>query len=384
VGRLHWLTGWQLLGESAQSGHPYSYDLSFAAHDRVPADQRHHVRPAQLATVRSKYYNDRSRESQFERVPIYPFQYFISATFLPVDTPTVRTEYVTGGGRVGWYASLIADPTADEPFAGLLDDDRRIYSPGTHRRASWQRGLLAPGFAQPTAADRYFSCPACRTRTRLVISLAPVTDTTPGHVGDFLLFGKQTVTRMALYRNGRKLAAASNRTGAQIAVPAGKGRYRLHLAVDRGYQHVHTATAMTTDLTFVSSARNGGGLPASWHCPFPRGRTCTALPALTARLALPTDLTGRIGQGRATACLTIAPFDPAIFTRITSAAVFTSTGGTFSRAPLLRTANGRYRVTLGDPPSAAGKPVTVRITATDARGDRIVQTTRAAYLVAGH
>jgi hypothetical protein len=109
---------------------------------------------------------------------------------------------------------------------------------------------------------------------------------------------------------------------------------------------------------------------------------CTVLPVLTARLPLPTNLTDRMRIGTSTAELTIAPLGGGTNQPITRASVAIDTGSGLRPAAVHRLANGRYRVTFSNPADAAGSAVTVRVAAADARGDRLLQTTEAAYLVA--
>jgi hypothetical protein len=385
VGDLYWLTGWTLTGAAASRQLPYSYDLSFAAHGSVPASQHHDVRPSSLATVRSRYYNDQPRDSRFIRLPLYPFQYFVGGTFYPLQTPAVRNEYVSTGSGLAWLSALLPYQTAADPFGGEIDDDLRTYSAGRTQQASWQRGLLAPAPPQPTAADKTFFCPACRTATRMFVVLAPFTDSTPGHFGWVFPVDRRPVARFALYRDGQKIAGGANRIAAQVPVPAGGATYRAHLAVNRSADSVLTAPVMSTDITFRSSAKDGTPLPRGWLCAIRgdvRGQGCSVLPVLTARMPLPTDLTDRMAIGVSAATLTIRPLDGGTRDTLTSAAVYLDHGNGFRAAPVRRLANGRYRVTFQNPAADAGKPVNVRLVAKDARGGSLVQTTTAAYLVA--
>jgi hypothetical protein len=338
-----------------------------------------------LATVRSRYYNDQPRDSQFIRLPLYPFQYFVGGTFYPLQTPVVRNEYVSTGSGVAWLSALLPYQTADDPFGGEIDDDLRTYSAGQTHQASWQRGLLAPAPPQPTAADKVFFCPACRTATRMFVVLAPFTDSTPGHFGWVFPVDRRPVARFALYRDGQKIAGGANRIAAQVPVPAGRATYRVHLDVDRSADFVLTAPVMSTDLTFRSTAEDGAPLPRGWFCDV-RGQVgrhgCSVLPVLTARMPLPTDLTDRMPIGASTATLTVRTLSGETGDTITSAAVYLDHGNGFRAAPVERLANGQYRVTFENPAADAGNPVSVRVVAKDARGGSLVQTTAAAYLVA--
>lgn len=382
VGTLHWLSTWSLVHDSATA--PYSYDLSFLADGSVPADQANSVQPFQLATIDSRYYNDRARESEFVRTPIYPFQFAVFSLFLPLATPVARTEYVYGGSSAIWTASLIAAPTDTNPFGGFVDDDFRIYPQGAEFHAAWLRGPLAPKPPEQTSGDTFYNCPGCRSAHQLSVLLAPFVDTTPGHFGEVSDPRDGRATHFALYRGNTVLASGPDLIGARVQVPTGSAQYRVHLAVDRSADHTRTSTATVTDLTFRSAAGEGAPLPSGWFCDAATsGSGCTVLPLLTAQVPLPTDLYDRLPVGDSSFVLTIAPFRGAGNATITSARVQTKVGsGAYTNADLEPLGNGRYQVTLHNPASAAGQAVNLRVTAADDAGDAITQTTTAAYLVA--
>lgn len=382
VGTLHWLSTWSLAHESGAA--PYSYDLSFAANGSVPADQANSVQGFQLATIASRYYNDRHRESEFVRTPLYPFQFVVFSSFLPLPTPVARTEYVYGDPTAIWTASLLADPTGSNPFGGEVDDDFRVYPQGAHLAAAWLRGPLAPKPLEQTSGDTFYSCPDCRSAHTMSVLLAPFVDTTPGHFGGVSDPKGGVATHFALFRDNTRLAGGPDFIGAQVPVPAKSALYRLHLAVDRSADRTLTSTSTVTDLTFRSAAGAGAPLPAGWSCDDATPTSgCTVLPVLTAQVPLPTDLNDRLPVGDSSFVLTVAPYHGAGTATVTSAQVLTRIGsGPFQPADLTPIGNGRFQVTLHNPAAAAGQGVTLRVIAADDAGDSITQTTTDAYLVA--
>jgi hypothetical protein len=380
-GKLQWLTTWQLTG-TAKKTRPYTYDLSFLDDGHVRRHQAHNVAAFELATIHARYYTDRRRGamSMFARTPLYPFQFVVFSIFAPLRTPLARTEYVYAPASPVWQDQFVAAMTRRNPFAGFMADGLRTYSPGEQRRADWLRGPLVPGMLTQTNGDTGFVCLACRASGKLLIALASMTDTTPGHFGDVASFHHKPRVHIALYR-GDELLTRSR--GVPVRIPARAARYHLHMATDRDVDAAHTSTATVTDLVFYSSARRGTRLPDGWQCPI-RGRhtPCKVLPLLHAHVPLPTTLTDRIPAGKSSFLLTIAPIQGARPIRITHAGFETRLpDGKFRPAALHRLGNGRYRVTVMNPSSAVGRPVTIRVTGRDVRGDSITQTTRAAYFI---
>lgn len=383
VGDMQWLASWSL--EHAADGPgdtPYSYDLSFVDYGAVSADQSQVVQPYQLATVDATYYNPSPGTSEFVRTAIYPFQFLVFGEFSPLHTPVERTEYVYANPTAVWSASFIAGQTRRNPFEGLVDDDLRVYPSGSHESVDWLRGPLASAPPEPTDGDRGFPCVNCRTDDTMFVELAPYTDTEPGHFGEVSDPQHGRATDFALYRDGVEIAGGKDRIGARVPVPAEAARYHIHLDVDRSADDPVTSTSTVTDLYYRSSAANGVAMPDDWTC-LTHG-TCRVLQLLKATVPLPTTLTDRLPIGRSTFDMTVAPFRGAGSDTITSVTFATSTdgGATFTPADVRRVSNEQYHVILDNPASSAGQPVTVRVTATDDHGGKLVQVTTAAYLVA--
>jgi hypothetical protein len=380
-GRLQWLTTWQLTG-TAKKARPYSYDLSFLDNGHVSRHQSHNVAAFELATVRARYYTDRRRgaSSMFARTPFYPFQFIVFSMFAPLRTPLARTEDIYAPASPVWQDQFVAAMTRRNLFGGFIADGYRTYSPGEERNTDWLRGPLVPGAPVQTNGDPGFVCVACRAAEKMLVVLAPMTDSTPGHVGDVTSFLHKPRVHFALYR-GRTLL--TRHVGDTVQVPARPARYDLHVTTKRDLDAAHASTATITDLVFRSSARRGARLPDRWLCPIVfRHSGCRVLELLHAHVPLPTTLTDRMPTGKSSFVLTIAPIQGARPIRITHARFETRLpGGKFRRAALHRLGNGKYRVTLVNPSAAVGRSVTIRVSGRDAQGDSITQTTRAAYFI---
>lgn len=382
-GQVDWATAWSLTG-TPPDGLPYRYDAAYLDEGAIPADQSHTVATADLAQINADYYTDGGpRSALFGRTPFYPFDDFVFTELLPMPAPTARTEYLEAPASASWLDSYISHATDNDPFNGFVTDEPRVYPPGSTQSIDWLRGPLAPGMPQPANGTRFFFCPACRSANAVSVFFAPIVDTTPGHVGYLdAPDADTTVATFSLYRNGKLLEKDVNRTGALVKVPAGAAAYKAVEETFAGLTGVQRSTHAVTELTFHSDGGQGGALPDGWICAV--RDTCTVLPVLTARVPLPTDLTGTMALGTNTFTVTIAPTAGAPAATVPAAHLSISTdGGTTYRAvPVTALGNNRFRATITHPAADAGKSVGLRVSGNDTTGDAITETVDDAYVVA--
>jgi hypothetical protein len=382
-GQLHWVTTWQLLSAPAGEA-PYSYDLTFDDDAAVPADQSHTLTAADLAEIDSRYYTDQqARLAYFGRGEAFPFQFLVLTELLPLQTPTVRTEYVNAPAGVRWSAMLISGATNADPFQGVVVDNDRSYTPGSVTSADWLRGPLAPGMQEPSTGS-FFFCGYCRDGRSMSLLFSPYTDTTRGHAGslDALRRGPPVAT-FSLYRDGVRLVAERNSTGDVVRVPSGTATYRAVVRTYRGFVGYATSTEAVENVTFQSSATSGAPAPHRWFCASARP-TCTVLPLLTATVPLPTDLEGTMPLGPSTVTFTVrhvaGAADPAI-SGVTFA-VTVNQGRTYHDLPVTSLGGDRYQVTVTNPSVWANHGIGIRIHATDAAGGALTEAVANAYYVA--
>lgn len=380
VGGLNWLTGWSMHG-TPTGGLPYSYDASFAETGHISADQTHRITDAQTAVLDSRYYTDGpTRDSEFSRAPVYPFQFFVFSQYEPLSTPQHRIEYVVGGKGAVWADSLLADPTDDDPFAGEVDDGFRSDPAGSVRQVDWMRGALAPAVATPTNGEPQWTCYSCRTAKAVTVSLAPVTDSVPGHAGSVSVPSIGHAARFRIYRNGALLGDEWDSTGDTFRVPATAATYRVIDNVRRDQDGFVGSTNSTVDVTFRSA---GGALPHGWDCAATGPGSCTVLPILQAHLPLPTDLNGTLRRGMSITAFSVdhVPGAPRSAIRSASLQLSFDGGRTWHNAPVFSLGGGQFRAVLINPASAAGHRVGVRVQATDALGGALSETVLNAYAV---
>lgn len=378
VGEQHVSTTWSLTGTGP--GRPYTYDLLFTE-PGVSAHQVRTVTEDRLATVDARYSSDgRQLSSLFGRVPRLPFQFFVFGTLTGLETPGARTEQVLAPADATWGALLVADAGT---FSGFVSDVSRSYRPGTRSRTEWLRPALLPGVPGPAPGGGPFFCLACRSGDLITLALAPLTDSTPGHVGSPDGVEGRRTTHLRLERDGQLLVDHGNNTLLLLPLPAAPATYRVVLDVDRAAAGARLGTAAHTELTFRSGRGDGPALPAGSECLRSPGAVCRALPLLQVRAPLPVRLDGSLAPGPDAFDVVVSHVVGAAPTPVTALTAETSTDGVTWRALLTeRASDGHYRVLLDVRPDQVGRTVDLRLTARDSAGGTLSQTSRSAFAVA--
>jgi hypothetical protein len=164
--------------------------------------------------------------------------------------------------------------------------------------------------------------------------------------------------------------------------PTGKTKYRAVIDVDRRLVNPLQSTISQTDLTFTSSATSDAKLAKSWDCYL--GSGCRVLPIVQAKLALPTDLNGRLPVGKSTVTVTVAPIQGARASASTSATLkIRPPGLDWRTVKLTSVGGGKYTGTINNTAALAGLNIDVLFTGADKAGSTFKQTVLRAYTVAG-
>ncbi len=370
-GTLHWLDRLGA-GRTTRRPAPYSYDLSFLDQRRRPADQADTVQPFQLATIACavlqrpsarvavRTHADLSRSSS----PCSA----CSCRWRP-RSPAPSTSTATRA-RSG-PASLIADPTTRTRSAARSTTTSGSTRRAPHFDADWLRGPLAPKPPEQTLGRHVLLCPACRSAHRAV----GVAGAVRRHVARPLRRGERpdgrpSATHFSLYRGAARSLSRARTSSARgcrarattATVPPAPGCRpvgRPHPDVDLDR---HRPDLPARRPGRARRCRRGG--PATTRR---RRSGCTVLPVLTAQVPLPDRPVRPLPVGDSTFVLNDRAVPrrrhgrrsrrPQLLTR--------SAPGRSTPASLKQLGNGRYRVTLHNPASAAGQAVTLRVTAAD-------------------
>jgi len=388
IGRVDTFQKWSLSGGSGSKA--YTYDLATAA-ARIPATSPYVFTAKDLATIKARYYNDGGHhDPAFFRSADYPHEASDVADYIPLRLGTARTEYVGATGTPTWFDQVVTDVNdfGDLDYDELIAPSRKIPA-GTTLTANWLRGPLAAGIPKQRGSgeasdeEGETSCFACRTSKALSLTLRGVTDSDAYHYEDVLgAPDGLPVSRFRFYLNGKKIDDQTDQSGDNFTVPTGKASYRVIYDQDRRVAKPLQSTISRTELTFSSAKGTGPKVPASLSCPV--GTACRMLPIVQAKLALPTDLNGRLPIGKSTVTMTVA--------RIQHAGTATAKKATLEIRPadndwstvkLTSIGGGRFRGTIDNSADLAGLDVDVRFSGTDTAGSTFTQTVVRAYTVAG-
>lgn len=380
VGKLHFTEQWGAAGPA--TGTQYRYDLAYG-YDHIPAVQAHTVKPAELATAHQTFYGDPAAQRGVS---------FLNGT--GESTSAISggelyqgdvTEYLGAGDGGKWWQTAYTN--GDGTFYAA---DLHTFAAGHQYRIEWAHGPLAPNVGQRSGAQS-LGCSACASSDGASFSFDTTGDSEPDHTG-FPLFDTVALHN-TLYVNGTVVSDADGAIGADTGPPAASGAttYRDVYDVDRtGNPDISQSTATHTDLTVVYDPQKNPGpiLPSDANCDYNGVVTapCHILPALNLSYHLFTGATNTSSAPVQTLLLNVGhlSYDGlGSHAPITSVKVAVSFDGgkTWKPAAVLGAA-GTYFAFWQNPKSAAGTSPAIKVSATDAVGGSISQTTVNAYTVA--
>jgi hypothetical protein len=397
-GQLHFSAAFNL-ASPASAAEPYTYDVRFDASGAIPRSLTYQVSPADLTTLDARYYADEAGRPHAAQRSALPWMDTFSGTLRPVSGP--RTEYLGVAPDVIWWGAYIGFLKIDfsdkeNPIfirAGELGDAFRRYQAGTRLTIDWAKPALRPSLDYDTGLDPDFAylCPACRKGDSIGISVVPVADTVPGHVGfpdlpgDTPLGPVVSTTRYRLYGNGSLILDRPDVRGATVPVPAADQPYRLVFDETRTAPWITQGIRSQTEWTFSSARPTAPSAPPAWLCAVRDDFTeppgdCAVLPLLTVNYAAPVDFVGRLPGGANRLGISVAPTQGAPAAAITNASVDVSfdDGLTWTAAGVTAGGAGQFDAVFTAPASGF---VSTRVRATDASGNGITQTVIRAYSI---
>ncbi|GAA0661186.1 hypothetical protein GCM10009548_30530 [Streptomyces malaysiensis subsp. malaysiensis] len=370
----------------ADAATPYSYDLKLANPAGTIAKNQHYtVTGRQLTTVRTDYHSDTpGRAQEVARLMYLPYESSGEALSEPFKAPARRIEYVGGSAGASYQDWLKA---GERRFVSQEQTPRT----GRTTSADWLRGPLVPGFTEPAggaAADETWYCAACRKGDALTFSLTTVLDSAGHHV--LALPSDITSSHFAVVSGDTTLYEGDGVSGGALTVPPDKAPYTVVYDQTRMNDDFRQSLTTHTEWTFASGHSGGRTVPDNWTCVSEAGEydgpaQCSALPVVVPRYQLDTAPDGTSPAGDAHLVVgfghvpgVVAP--PAV----TEAAVEVSFDGgeRWTEASVTALGEGRFRADWTTPDAAAGRDASLRVTGTDADGNAVTQTVKAAFTVA--
>ena len=377
------------------------YKLVFPTAGKVPSSLTYPISDASLITVKSKIYANPCAACS-QAMELFPMVYLpwglaqlgTSSTVTPGD----QTDY--------WYssapASTIWQSRLDPNDSVLRWAQRRTLAPGQQVNEVWNKGTMAPSAAAPyllsPAAGLFGTpdtqvsdpnrivCAACRQDDTAILNLLPYGDSAPDHFAAPLVYEPSSTVKF--WRDGT-LAVTSdgNSTGAlaptNLLLPmlSKTANYRLAWSyADPSDSHATSDTVWT----FASAPTDTSSLPSSEDCIPDPSRACSFLPLLFPRYDLPVNYQSQAPAGSpAPIAFTITGQQNAPAPTGLAATLSASYDGGATWSPAQDATgdgNGGFTATIAQPDLADSNGfVSLRVTAQDAAGNTVEQTTIDAY-----
>ncbi|MGW3651447.1 S8 family peptidase [Streptomyces sp. NPDC000878] len=238
---------------------PYVYNLLAAQSGGISEDQTYDLDKSNTVKQTARYHGATAGEIGADTVYTFrPWQFFSIENSKYVQLGTERDEYyyVDPDTRT-WH---VVYPNW-ETFRGQWSPLRTFDKSGTEKAPeNWLRQVVRPGTSEEYGLSE-------RTGDKLTMSVAELTDSTPGHYG--YIDGTDNTAKGRLYADGQLVGDSTFGGYGIFDVPADKASYRFELDVQRRADWAKYSTSTHSEWTFASA----------------RTDASTALPLLTVGIA---------------------------------------------------------------------------------------------------
>jgi len=395
VGTLRSFASEQLTSPADAAGPPYAYNLDYAGPDGIIPTQHYVARPANLATINERYYQDVPTTGAWLDFGGFSSQVegIVFGAYLPLKLPGLQTQYFSAGPDILWSSSYAEfSPNNFFPWGGQGDDSFRVLPAGQQQTVEWNRYPLHP---QPDVSPgglggRLFPLipSAIRSGNTLSLSITPFSDNQPGHLGAgfFVGPGATVAGSYEIDQNGIRIARGNPANGIPAVSLSPKPSmisFTLNAARTGEFP---LSTSSQTVWTWRSARQPGVRLPAAWFCgyviirqQFRLLRRCAAQPMMTLNYQVRgLALNGSAPPGDQVINLSAGHIQPAKAPAITGATAQVSynDGQSWLDTSVTATGGENFRIAFSAP---GGVDVTLRVTATDSAGGAIRETILRAY-----
>ncbi|MFE7712854.1 S8 family serine peptidase [Streptomyces sp. NPDC057486] len=337
--------------------HPYVYNIAMMVPGGIPADPVDAVTVENSAVVKSHYRGNEGNYLGETDSAVRPGETMITQVIDYFDAPVDREEWYSTGSKwptmkdMRWFQAVYPDRN---DISRTVKDVIRNYKPGEQREATWLGAANGP--AGPEASYAF------REGDKVTLILPEMSDSQPGHYGQFAPAADESMTRV--YQDGQLLKETNYPSLMGLPVGADPATYRITLDTSRP-AWFPLSTRTSTAWTFKSAR------PAS-------GKENLAL--LWPKYGLDLD-TENATQGGSTYAFDLAfALQSGAIAGVDGVEVEMSTddGATWSPATVKAKSDGHYKVSLTNPSSGY---VSLRVKAQDTGGSKVEQTLIKAYAV---
>jgi subtilisin family serine protease len=343
---------------------PFFYNVIHPYPVGVPADPGHRVtatEKARMGRLDNRFHTVNGLPTHHAMVGFSLEDGVILSEPLREEVGVTRTDYVTPG--YVWRDGIRYGDGI------IMQGEARRIGPGSVESQAWAQQPLRPDWFDSPTPQNNGCTPRLPVRTRgsIGIELATVVDR-HNRFDCMSGWGMEGMTRqLRLFRNGSLVGTTAQNFG-DFAVPAGAGDFRLVFDVDNG-PGLGAPTRSNTEWTFRSTGPKGTGyeqlplLSVDYDLRLgPDNRPVPGQPVGS----LPAEFTVRQGHGVKAQ-------------RVTAFEVWTSVdgGATWQPATVTRHGDATFRAAL--PLLAAGRSMSLRVSATGDGGSGITQTVIGAY-----
>jgi hypothetical protein len=355
------------LSWTAVADSPYVYNLAFFDRQRAEWSQHHRVRTRDLGRMDESWFAPRLKANNYADfvAAFRPWDAF--STYYPgvgnyVRVPRQRTSYYSAGDTE-WKQFADANPV----WGAIMQDRARTYRPGQRAKTTWYKHPMQTGIRQDEQG-RHLRVGE-RQANLMGFEFPNWQDAEPDHFGWGAGFGD--VGGFHLYRDGKEIGWSPMAFG-QVPVPATPGRYLLDLVTERYFAGTETypnwrlSLATQTKFSFTSSN--------------PGGENVAALPLLLPDYDVAVDaynLTPAVASYPVRLTFAGQPdYSPGPLKSV-QAWASSDDGETFVPVPVKE--SGSAWIASVDNRIAAGGYVTLKVAATDSKGNSVEQTVKRAY-----
>lgn len=326
---------------------PYVYNLLAAQSGSISADQTYRLDSSNTVKRKARYYGATAGEIGADTLYTFrPWQLYGIESSVYMELGTERDEYyyVDPDTRT-WHVVYPNWNTLRGQWSPL----RTFSEPATEPAESWLRQVVRPGTSEEYGLSE-------RTGDKLTLSIAELTDSTPGHYG--YIDGSTSTAQGKLYADGKLVGDSTFGGYGVFDVSADKAAYRFDLDVQRRAAWAKYSTSTHTEWTFASAHTAAE----------------TALPLLTVGIAPKgLDLLNRAERGRQLeVALPVANQLGSVKARSLKAWVSYDDGTSWKEVKV-KDGEARFK------PAKGAETVSLRVRATDRDGNGVDQTVLRAF-----